>query len=301
MGYEVGFSVGMVARRLGVAPSTLRTWNRRYGIGAQALSPGRHRRYTDEDISRLEHMQKLILRGVSPGDAARAALAAGAHPTRPPVAERPGGPAGPRPWRGRPADRAARRLAHRPGPGPGRAGPGRPADERDHPGRAGQGWSRRYLAGPARSGADRAGVAGRAHRDLHRGGAPAVVGHCSARCAVRCRPAPPGSPGRPARLRTWRPAQSAALCAGRGTGRARGRRPDARRRPAVRLAGRGRPAYRPGRRLHLVADRAQRGSGGAASISGRGGPLPGCCSAARAGTGSAFRTGSAWWRRCQRR
>lgn len=76
MGYEVGFSVGTVARRLGVAPSTLRTWNRRYGIGAQELSPGRHRRYTDEDISRLEHMQKLILRGVSPGDAARAALAA---------------------------------------------------------------------------------------------------------------------------------------------------------------------------------------------------------------------------------
>jgi MerR family transcriptional regulator, light-induced transcriptional regulator len=85
MGHDVGFSVGMVARRLGVAPSTLRTWNRRYGIGAQALSPGRHRRYTDEDISRLEHMQKLILRGVSPGDAARAALTAGSTPARPPA------------------------------------------------------------------------------------------------------------------------------------------------------------------------------------------------------------------------
>lgn len=82
MGHDVGFSVGTVARRLGVAPSTLRTWNRRYGIGAQELSPGRHRRYTDEDISRLEHMQKLILRGVSPGDAARAALAAGITPAR---------------------------------------------------------------------------------------------------------------------------------------------------------------------------------------------------------------------------
>jgi MerR family transcriptional regulator, light-induced transcriptional regulator len=88
MGYEVGFSVGTVARRLGVAPSTLRTWNRRYGIGAQELSPGRHRRYTDEDISRLEHMQKLILRGVSPGDAARAALA-GNTLTPPPVADVP--------------------------------------------------------------------------------------------------------------------------------------------------------------------------------------------------------------------
>jgi MerR family transcriptional regulator, light-induced transcriptional regulator len=72
----VGFSVGTVARRLGVAPSTLRTWNRRYGIGAGELSPGKHRRYTAEDITRLEHMQKLILRGAPPADAARAALAA---------------------------------------------------------------------------------------------------------------------------------------------------------------------------------------------------------------------------------
>jgi hypothetical protein len=78
MVHEVGFSVGTVARRLGIAPSTLRTWNRRYGIGAQELSPGRHRRYTGGDIIRLEHMQKLILRGVAPGDAARAALADGA-------------------------------------------------------------------------------------------------------------------------------------------------------------------------------------------------------------------------------
>ncbi|HEX3388107.1 MAG TPA: MerR family transcriptional regulator [Streptosporangiaceae bacterium] len=72
----VGFSVGAVARRLGVAPSTLRTWNRRYGIGARELSPGRHRRYTAADITRLEHMQKLILRGAAPADAARAAMAA---------------------------------------------------------------------------------------------------------------------------------------------------------------------------------------------------------------------------------
>ena len=73
---KVGFSVGTVARRLGVAPSTLRTWNRRYGIGARELSPGKHRRYTAEDITRLEHMQKLILRGAAPADAARAALTA---------------------------------------------------------------------------------------------------------------------------------------------------------------------------------------------------------------------------------
>jgi hypothetical protein len=76
----VGFSVGTVARRLGVAPSTLRTWNRRYGIGARELSPGKHRRYTAEDITRLEHMQKLILRGAAPADAARAAMTAPVAP-----------------------------------------------------------------------------------------------------------------------------------------------------------------------------------------------------------------------------
>ena len=47
---EVGFSVGAVARRLGVAPSTLRTWNRRYGIGAHEFSPGRHRRAGNERV-----------------------------------------------------------------------------------------------------------------------------------------------------------------------------------------------------------------------------------------------------------
>jgi MerR family transcriptional regulator, light-induced transcriptional regulator len=87
----VGFSVGAVARRLGVAPSTLRTWNRRYGIGAHELSPGRHRRYTAEDITRLEHMQKLILRGAAPADAARAALTAPAAPG-PALAGADGGP-----------------------------------------------------------------------------------------------------------------------------------------------------------------------------------------------------------------
>ncbi|HUY45365.1 MAG TPA: MerR family transcriptional regulator [Streptosporangiaceae bacterium] len=98
MAHEVGFSVGAVARRLGIAPSTLRTWNRRYGIGAQELSPGRHRRYTAEDITRLEHMQKLILRGASPADAARAALGAGLAPAGSPDGEVP--PARPGPGHG---------------------------------------------------------------------------------------------------------------------------------------------------------------------------------------------------------
>lgn len=95
MADEVGFSVGAVARRLGVAPSTLRTWNRRYGIGAQELSPGRHRRYTAEDITRLEHMQRLILRGAAPADAAQVALASAVPPARAPVVDIPATRPGP--------------------------------------------------------------------------------------------------------------------------------------------------------------------------------------------------------------
>lgn len=63
-------TVAVVARRLGIAPSTLRTWDRRYGIGPGEHVPGRHRRYSADDVARLELMQHALLRGVSPVDAA---------------------------------------------------------------------------------------------------------------------------------------------------------------------------------------------------------------------------------------
>ncbi|WP_242614109.1 MerR family transcriptional regulator, partial [Actinomadura roseirufa] len=69
-----GLSVGAVAQRLGVAASTLRTWDRRYGIGPSRRSTGTHRRYTPEDVARLEIMQRMILAGAPPGEAARVAL-----------------------------------------------------------------------------------------------------------------------------------------------------------------------------------------------------------------------------------
>lgn len=78
---DVALGVGAVARRLGVAPSTLRTWDRRYGIGPSLHSPGGHRRYTADDLARLEGMQRTILAGASPAEAARAAL--GAPPVGP--------------------------------------------------------------------------------------------------------------------------------------------------------------------------------------------------------------------------
>ncbi|WP_019852906.1 MerR family transcriptional regulator [Actinopolyspora mortivallis] len=69
-------SVAAVARRLGVAPATLRTWDRRYGLGPTEHSSGRHRKYGPDDIARLELMQHALLRGASPAEAARYAHAA---------------------------------------------------------------------------------------------------------------------------------------------------------------------------------------------------------------------------------
>ncbi|AHI01512.1 MerR family transcriptional regulator [Kutzneria viridogrisea] len=71
---EPMLSVAAVARRLGIAPATLRTWDRRYGLGPTDHTTGRHRRYGAQDIARLEMMQRALLRGASPSEAARYAL-----------------------------------------------------------------------------------------------------------------------------------------------------------------------------------------------------------------------------------
>jgi len=63
-------TVAAVARRLGLAPATLRTWDRRYGLGPSVHEAGTHRRYCALDVARLMLMRRLIATGVSPCDAA---------------------------------------------------------------------------------------------------------------------------------------------------------------------------------------------------------------------------------------
>jgi MerR family transcriptional regulator, light-induced transcriptional regulator len=70
------YTVSAVAHRLGVAPATLRTWARRYGLGPSEHAAGAHRRYTASDVARLETMRRLTLDGVPPAEAARVAMAA---------------------------------------------------------------------------------------------------------------------------------------------------------------------------------------------------------------------------------
>ncbi|WP_409234191.1 MerR family transcriptional regulator [Streptomyces sp. PA5.6] len=67
-------TTGTVARRLGVAPTTLRSWERRYGIGPADRQQGRHRRWSSADVGRVEEMCRLTALGVPPAEAARAAL-----------------------------------------------------------------------------------------------------------------------------------------------------------------------------------------------------------------------------------
>ncbi|HWS58148.1 MAG TPA: MerR family transcriptional regulator [Actinotalea sp.] len=66
-------TVAAVARRLGVAPATLRTWDRRYGLGPSEHLAGAHRRYSPTDLARLLTMRRLTLEGVAPSEAARSA------------------------------------------------------------------------------------------------------------------------------------------------------------------------------------------------------------------------------------
>ena len=102
-------SVGAAAGRLGVAPATVRSWERRYGLGPGGRSHGGHRRYTEADLNRLLLMQELVSRGQAPAAAARAVLgqatgqggpATGSGPARTPVGTGPrrsshgGGPGG---------------------------------------------------------------------------------------------------------------------------------------------------------------------------------------------------------------
>ncbi|MFJ8045755.1 MerR family transcriptional regulator [Kitasatospora sp. NPDC096147] len=79
-GSGTGLPTGAVARRLGVSPTTVRSWERRYGLGPAERAPGHHRRWSPADIETLAAMCALTARGVPPGEAARAVLAERANP-----------------------------------------------------------------------------------------------------------------------------------------------------------------------------------------------------------------------------
>lgn len=71
--HEGGLTTGEVARRLGVAPTTIRSWDRRYALGPTVRTGGSHRRWAAVDVARLERMCDLTAAGLPPAEAARQA------------------------------------------------------------------------------------------------------------------------------------------------------------------------------------------------------------------------------------
>ena len=63
-------TASQVAQLIGVAVTTLRTWDRRYGLGPRSHHAGKHRRYRPQDVQRLMEMQRLTAQGVPPAQAA---------------------------------------------------------------------------------------------------------------------------------------------------------------------------------------------------------------------------------------
>ncbi|MEI5103139.1 cobalamin-dependent protein [Streptomyces sp. PmtG] len=82
-----------MARSLGVSPTTLRSWDRRYGLGPAVRAAGHHRRWSSQDTAMVRDMCALTATGVPPAEAARLAKARSRTPSAPgpaPVAR--GGP-----------------------------------------------------------------------------------------------------------------------------------------------------------------------------------------------------------------
>ncbi|HEV2755157.1 MAG TPA: MerR family transcriptional regulator [Actinomycetota bacterium] len=57
------YSVSEVAAVAGVAPSTIRSWEARYGFPASSRTPGRHRRYTDTEVEQVRGLVEEMRRG----------------------------------------------------------------------------------------------------------------------------------------------------------------------------------------------------------------------------------------------
>ena len=70
----LSWPVGTVADQLGVSTSTLRSWERRYGLGPTRRTGGNHRRYGPTDVFRVRLMARLTAQGI-PARAAADAIA----------------------------------------------------------------------------------------------------------------------------------------------------------------------------------------------------------------------------------
>jgi DNA-binding transcriptional MerR regulator len=66
------YNIGVVSRMTGIAETTLRVWERRYGFPESARTAGGHRLYSQEDVTRLQWVKQRIDQGVQTSQAIRA-------------------------------------------------------------------------------------------------------------------------------------------------------------------------------------------------------------------------------------
>jgi DNA-binding transcriptional MerR regulator len=65
------YSIGAVARMIGLPVATLRSWEERYGIVTPARSDSGQRLYSRDQLEQLRYLRSRIDEGVSPADAHR--------------------------------------------------------------------------------------------------------------------------------------------------------------------------------------------------------------------------------------
>ena len=65
------YSIGAVARMLGIAVATIRNWEERYGTIVPERSPGGHRLYSRDEMEQLRFIAAQVSRGLSAADAHR--------------------------------------------------------------------------------------------------------------------------------------------------------------------------------------------------------------------------------------
>src|SRR6266545_5100532 len=65
------YSIGAVARMLGVPAATIRTWQERYAIVVPERSTGGHRLYSRDQVEQLRFLVDQVAAGLSPADAHR--------------------------------------------------------------------------------------------------------------------------------------------------------------------------------------------------------------------------------------
>ena len=71
-----GLNIAAVARRTGVGEHTLRKWEHRYGVLRPIRTPGGQRRYSEDDVGRVQWLAARLAEGYRIGEAAAMLVAA---------------------------------------------------------------------------------------------------------------------------------------------------------------------------------------------------------------------------------